>query len=119
MKIHPNLTIEQVVNEFSSKFPGLKLELYSEEHKEGENSAPSSMLDHSKKLKEINPSLSEVELILDPQMKVADLENEFKNTFGLNVQVFRRSNKLWLQTSATDNWTLEVQNRKGQHSVQD
>jgi hypothetical protein len=51
-------------------------------------------------------------------MTVAELERLFVENFGLNAQVFRRSGTLWLQTSATDNWTLAEQNRKGGHSEQ-
>ena len=37
----------------------------------------------------------------------------------LNLQVFRKSSDIWLQTSATDHWTLEKQNGKGQRSTID
>lgn len=42
---------------------------------------------------------------------VAELENMFTETFGLPVQVFRKSNNVWLQTITTDNWTLSEQNQ--------
>jgi len=119
MKIHPDLTVAEIINDFSKTFPGLKIELYSKAHGEGENSAPEAELDHAKKLSEINPDISSAEMYLDPEMTVADFENTFKDVFSLNVQVFRKSNQLWLQTSATDSWTLETQNRKGLHSVQE
>jgi hypothetical protein len=119
MKIDPKLSIQEVIEQFSKVYPGLKLELYSKEHEPGKGTSQDLILDHSMKLGDVNPSISSEDLALDPQMTVAELENVFKSHFGLNVQVFRRSNKLWLQTSATDKWTLEVQNRKGLHSVQE
>ncbi len=118
MKISPDLTVNSLINDFSELFPGLKIELYTEGHKQGENSSPSSMIDHSMKLKEINENMKAGELQVLPDMTVADFENNFHDAFGINIQVFRRSNDLWLQTSATDSWTLEVQNPKGIHSVQ-
>jgi hypothetical protein len=33
---------------------------------------------------------------------------------GLYVQVFRKSGKVWLETTATDNWSLYKQNEEGQ-----
>ena len=45
-------------------------------------------------------------------MKVAELENAFAKSFGFAVQVFRKSGNVWLQTTATDDWTLEEQNLK-------
>ena len=46
-------------------------------------------------------------------MKVSDFEKMFHDKFGLNVQVFRKSGNLWMQTTSTDHWTLAEQNRKG------
>lgn len=37
---------------------------------------------------------------------VKALENQFFRLLGLNVQVFRRSGNLWLETTTTDHWTL-------------
>ncbi len=118
MKISPDLTVNSLINEFSELFPGLKLELYFENHNQGENTSSKSMIDHEIKLEDINTSIRAGEMYVNPEMTVAEFENKFHKTFGLNVQVFRKSNDLWLQTSATDEWTLEVQNRKGLHSVQ-
>ena len=42
-----------------------------------------------------------------------ELEKIFKDQFGLAVQVFRKSGNLWLETTMTDNWTLQQQNNHG------
>lgn len=118
MKIHSELTIEDLISEFSKKFPGLRIELYSTEHSEGEGSRKSAQIDHSKTLSEINPGLEGGDWKIEPSLTVAEFEAACKDKYGLNVQVFRRSNKLWLQTSATDDWTLDKQNTKGLHSIQ-
>jgi len=36
-----------------------------------------------------------------------------EDQFGLHVQIFRKSGDLWLQTSKTDEWTIEHQNARG------
>ena len=46
-------------------------------------------------------------------MKVNELEKIFKDRFNLAVQVFRKSGNLWLETTMTDNWTLQQQNNHG------
>ena len=38
-------------------------------------------------------------------------------TFGLSAQVFRLSGDVWLETTSTDNWTLEEQNSTGQEAA--
>lgn len=118
MLVHRNLTIQDIKEEFTKNFPGLKLEMYKVAHKEGQGSLKSAELPHDLKLADINAKLQEEDYIFDPSMAVADFEADFEEKFGLFVQVFRRSNNLWLQTSTTDDWTLEKQNLKGLNSVQ-
>lgn len=45
-------------------------------------------------------------------------EQMFAAQFGLNVQVFRRSGELYLETTATDDWTLGQQNAEGKSSCE-
>jgi hypothetical protein len=56
----------------------------------------------------------EGELEFTEQTRVNELEGRFQDDFGLSVQVFRKSGKLWLETTATDNWTLAEQNNQGE-----
>ena len=46
-------------------------------------------------------------------MSVNELEQQFKSRFGLNIQVFRKHCKTWIETTVTDNWTLVKQNEEG------
>jgi hypothetical protein len=46
-------------------------------------------------------------------MTVADLEFRLEKEYGLHIQVFRKSGNIWLETTATDNWTLDRQNQEG------
>ncbi len=50
---------------------------------------------------------------------MADFEKMMLDKFMLNVQVSRKSADIWLQTSATDHWSLEKQNGKEQRSGED
>ena len=53
-----------------------------------------------------------------PKMTVKELEQQFLHLYGLFVQVFRKSGNVWLETTVTDNWTLEQQNRQGEEMSQ-
>ena len=50
---------------------------------------------------------------MSPAMTVAEFEKRFQVEFGLNAQVFRKSGKVWLETTITDNLTLQSQNALG------
>jgi len=116
MKITKDKAIVDIQKEFKSQFPHLKIEFYLHRHDPGEGSQRRDQIATSVTIGEINPDLSEGTINLTPDTTVADLENIFYQNFGLNIQVFRRSGMLWLQTSATDSWTLSTQEAKGGHS---
>lgn len=116
MLIDNNMKIKDLQADFQKKFPFLKLEFYAGSHRVGESSPARERLDGELLVDEVR-SVHEVgHLTIHEAMSVATLEQQFLEKYGLNAQVFRRSGNLWLQTSATDYWTLAEQNRKGGHS---
>lgn len=118
MKILDNRTIAEIQAEFNIKFPYLKLEFYNQPHEVGEGSRLKSLIDKNKTIKDVRSIHTEGEMSINGHLKVASLEQSFANDYGLNVQVFRKSGGLWLQTTSTDEWTLTDQNRKGEESFQ-
>jgi hypothetical protein len=51
---------------------------------------------------------------IEPNMTAMQVENAFGDTFGLNVQIFRKSGSNWLMTHSSDLWTLEEQDKKAE-----
>jgi hypothetical protein len=109
-------SLEFVQEEFHQRFPFLKLEFYTNQHQSGHGSPIGETLDSSLLIKQVRKQDSDGNLNIDPTMKVSELELALFEEFGLNAQVFRRSGNIWIQTSFTDNWSLEKQNRKGESS---
>jgi len=109
IKISDDKTLGEVKKEFSYLFPNLKIEFYKVSHREYEGSVNKNLLNNSLKIGRVRISHDEGELILDSKTLTAEVESEFRKFYGLNVQVFRRSGRLWLQTTSTDDWTLEQQ----------
>lgn len=94
-------------------FPHLKIEFYSGRHQAGEGSPKDSQLDLETTIETYCMEDCPDQLEINDQMMVRQLEEILMDSFGLNAQVFRRSGNLWMQTTATDHWTLAVQERKG------
>jgi hypothetical protein len=117
MLINDDKTLEGIQAEFKAKFPFLKIEFYSGKHESGEGSPAMHQLDPSLTIGEARIKKAEGDFNIDPNMKVSELEGRFADKYGLNVQVFRKSGEIWLQTTATDSWTLADQNRKGGRST--
>lgn len=116
MTIQDNRTLKETQKEFNAKFPFLQIKFYAEKHKSGETSPVQQKLNDDLTIGEVRTIHSEGELSINANQKISTLENNFLEQFGLNVQVFRKSGNLWLQTSKTDHWTLGEANTKGEHS---
>ena len=108
-----NKHISAIQEEFHAAFPFLKIEFFARSHKPGKASAKSLMKSGDKTLGECR-LLHEGQLSITPSMTVTDLEQQFREMYGLNVQVFRKSGQVWLETSVTDGWTLDMQNQQGE-----
>ena len=111
------MSIKDLQAAFSKQFPGLKIELYTEQHGAFQSSAPEFQYRSDTSLSDVNAELTEGEFAIDPTWTVEQFEEVFAKKYLINVQVFRKSNNVWLQTTNTDAWTLEVQNRKGLNSI--
>ena len=107
----------EVQEEFQKKFPYLKIEFYAGQHQAGEGSRVEETLDPQLTIGAVRSRRKEGDLYINEALEVRELEKMFAEDYGLNVQVFRQSGHLWMQTSASDHWTLEKQNRKGGHSA--
>jgi hypothetical protein len=102
-----------IQEEFNAMFPFLKLEFFSKPHKPGGGSSNKLMKSSSKTLEECRTNHKSGTITVSPQMTAGELEQNFADVYGLSVQIFRKSGKAWLETTTTDHWTLEEQNRQG------
>jgi len=113
MTIKDNKTLATIQKEFKDTFPYLKIEFYQGHHEAGEGSPGGTRLDPEQTIGAVRTVKQPGELAVTDDMTVKAFEQEVYRRFGLNVQVFRKSGNLWMQTTSTDDWTLQEQNRKG------
>ena len=112
MVVNKKRRLKELQEDFQKHFPFLKIEFYSSFHKPGEGSDKKKKLDSELTVGEVcKLSGNESSITINGSMKVSEFEKAFKDTFGLSVQVFRKSNNLWLQTTITDGWSLSKQNQ--------
>lgn len=114
--IQDNRTIEEIKNDFADHFPGLKIEFVKHSHSEGEGSSMTEIISGNPKLWELRKFHTEMAIQIDENWKVSDLEGLFRDRFGLFIQVFRKSGKVWLETVNTDSWTLKQQMERSAES---
>lgn len=112
-------SIEAIQSEFRQHFPFLKLIFYKVAHEATEASKAKDEIDSHLSIGEARAKDAEGNISINGHKKVSTLETEFREHYGLNVQVFRKSRKIWLQTTATDSWTLTEQNERGKEASTD
>lgn len=117
IQVAHHLTIAELQEAFSKVFPYLKLVFFTKPHKAFKGSPAKFMIqDRSQQLGQLEKQTGDKALYLEPEMPVWQVERLFETEFGLHVQVFRKSGNTWLETSVTDNLSLEQQNAKGKAS---
>lgn len=113
IEIVDDRTIASVQSEFHAQFPYLKIEFFKAPHKIGEASAKNLIYSSSRFIRECRVNRNSSSINISESMTVNELEETFSSQFGLSVQVFRKSGNVWLETSATDGWSLKQQNDEG------
>ena len=115
--ISRSMTIAEVQASFSEAFPYLKLVFFTKPHKAFKGSPAKYLVqDRNIKISALEKEPRDGELYLEAEMPVWQVERLFEQEFGLHVQVFRKSGNTWLETSVTDNLSLEQQDAKGKAS---
>ena len=115
MQLHiaPNRIISDIQKEFNKMFPFLKIEFFSNKSFSRSNFSAQQIISQSRKIGDTQLTKSHGDIEIAEEMKVRELENIFNDQFNLAVQVFRKSGSIWLETTMTDNWTLQQQNNHG------
>ncbi len=114
IEINDHRKVFAIQEEFSKHYPFLKLEFFAKPHKPGGESSKKILKPGSKTIGECRTLHNSGTMTISPTMTVVDLEQRFADVYGLGVLIFRKSGNVWLETSVTDGWTLEDQNKQGE-----
>lgn len=106
-----NRVIGDVQQDFNELYPFLRIDFY----RQVAGRLGSSVRQKLNKSVRLSAAgrLQEGDLEVEDSTTVGQLEKNFRERFGLNVQVSRKSGPIWLETTITDKWTLKQQNEHG------
>lgn len=113
IEIKDSRLLNEIQKEFNKEFPYLKIEFFESPHKRKEALPKSKMYPSNRQIGSCRRTHDEGPINIEGHDTVAKFEQAMWDNFGLSVQVFRRSGNLWIETSLTDSWTLERQNKEG------
>jgi hypothetical protein len=113
LPIERGTSVKDVKHVFTNYYPYLKIEFYKmladgEQNKTKREALPLNFI-----LGNLLKNADKILLDLDKDISVSALETQFSN-IRLDAEVFRRSGNVWVETSLTDNWTLQQQNEEAE-----
>jgi hypothetical protein len=105
-------TVQEAQQKFGELFPHLLVKFYNKDHKPGQgNKSENELKPHEKLTFRTAVTSDDVVIQLHGGLKTENFERLMREEFGVNVQIYRKSGKIWLQTMQTDGWTLAEQER--------
>ena len=101
--------VRDMQREFTEAFPFLKLEFFIPGSAARRNVPTELFL--TVKIEQGNHDKAENrKILLTPFLTAKELTKKCEEVFGVTVKVYRRFSNLWLETSITENFTLQQQN---------
>lgn len=113
MYIKKEKTINQLKEEFNAQFGNLKIEFFFNKHDAYQGNEEKEKIADNLHLSSLVKDIKEGQLSIYNYMTVTELEGALEQNFGLHIQVYRKSGDTWLQTTSTDEWSLEKHNEVG------
>ena len=114
LRIEKDTLVRDIQREFNAFYPCLKIEFFENPHPENKPSPKAKKIHPDSAIAMLTRFSESGRINMDSKRTVADFENDFWDTFGISGQVFRKSGNLWIETTLTDNWTLDKQNSEGE-----
>ncbi len=111
--IQRTTVVEDVKKKFTKIYPYLKIEFYKTLADSNLNHLKKEALASNFSLGKVVTDSNKVTIDLSKNVTVAELENQF-TTIGLHAEIFRRYGSIWIETSLTDNWTLQQQDAEAE-----
>lgn len=113
LNINKETTIQNIQNQFSIYYPYLKIELFKNFPK-NKPILKTEILNAVESLKHLDSFYEGGIIDVNRKRSVKDITKDFESMFGLSAHVFRKSGNVWVETSLTEDWTLEDQNAEAE-----
>jgi hypothetical protein len=112
--LYSNRIVEELKEEFSAAYPYLKISFFTK-RQEAEG-ALTEEVDPSTRLTEVSAVLKEGNINIAPTDTIIEVEQKIEKQYGLPVHIFRKQNGVWMDTTITDDLTLQEQNTWGREA---
>jgi hypothetical protein len=107
---------QDMQRDFATRYPFLKIDFFKSLGAPGQQAFPMGGLPVANRRQQWWMGKMEArDISLEGQRTVAQLVKDIEEEFAQTVMILRRAGNVWIETSLTTYWTLEQQNREGEH----
>lgn len=117
LEINDLKTIGAMQMEFAAHFPFLKIVFFTKPHEIMESSR-GRRIPGEKLVGDVRNRHNSGIIEINPVQTAWHIEKQFRNRYGLNVQVYRKTLKGWKGTAGSDLVTLKEHNELGRATVE-
>ncbi len=119
LDINDNTTLQSIRETLDDFYPYLDIAFFKKPHKKYEASKPEDKWAFENKVGDIRKTHFSGIIEIQPWYKVADVEKEFYERLGMSVQILRKDDTGWEQTTGMDDLSLRQLNIMGRNSSDD
>jgi glycerol-3-phosphate O-acyltransferase len=113
LQINKNDSLKTFQKQFNEYYPFLKIEFFKRITADEALIKPCVFFEQRFEKKLNGSDKQSVSIDINRKKKIAELEKDFDMLLGLSARVFRRSGNVWVETTLTNDWSLEDQNEEG------
>lgn len=117
LRIDDHKTVGEVQDKFNECFPYLKIDFFKKSHHVKKPSDEKDLIGAGYKIGDIRKKHTIGNMEIYSWNTVATIEQAFKERYGLHVQILRKENNHWVQTTKTDIYTLKKQSEMAMHAA--
>lgn len=110
IKFDKSTRLSQLQADFGKRFNYLKIEFFKLKSGPQDSYKATDILKNTLNIGEVSSKVNMDTFHIDGLMRAGEVERKFSEKLGINVQIFRKSGKVWLITSSSDGLTLDELN---------
>ena len=116
IEINDQTKLSEIASTFNSYYPFLKLAFYRGEHDSYQSSPANQLIPENKTIGEIKRTHISTIIEIQPWYKVKQVEREFQDRLGVSIQIMKKENEQWEQSTGLDMLSIKDLNLMGRNS---
>lgn len=116
IEINEHTVLAEIRKAFKAEFPYLDIAFFEKPHQTGAANAKAMMLEYNLTAGVAGDPHKTGSLLLENKQTIAEIEKHFESQFGLYAQILRKSGNVYLQTTTSDNISLNTLNEDAKNA---